>query len=274
MYRKTHSFLLIMAALLCFVIFSSHAGGRAAKFGQGNTGAPGETATVCSSCHQGGSFGTAIVIKVLDKDNNAVTTYEPNEVYTIEAKVNTTTAATGYGIQLVSLLDNDEDSKGLSNASSNAQISQANDRIYLEQKGMSSSPTFTATWKAPESESKEVSFYAFGVAVDGSGNPTGDKAAGTSLTLEKLSVSVENEAILNAISISNNLTSDMVYFSDLDPTGYAINVYDMQGALLHTEHTRAEYYQLDLSTYRSAQYIVQFVSNKLGDIRNFHVTKM
>lgn len=78
-----------LAAL--WVILASSSNGRATAANQGNTGGAGET-TTCSSCHSGGSFGTASVLIQLfaSGTTNTVTSYVPGTTYDLRVTVNHT----------------------------------------------------------------------------------------------------------------------------------------------------------------------------------------
>ena len=88
---------------LASILFMSNRGGRAAAGQTGSTGAPGDDATVCQSCHNG-PISVAMKIAVLD-NVDTVKLYKPGKEYTVHVKINHTggTAPTAHGFQIVAL---------------------------------------------------------------------------------------------------------------------------------------------------------------------------
>jgi hypothetical protein len=184
---------------LLSILLLANAGGRAKSQNWGNTGAPGDqtlsngNARTCQSCHATGDIQVTMNVNLLDKDNNPITAYQPEEIYT--AKVSIDHAAgpmpSGYGFQIVSLFDADNmDVNGWTETghSDNVQIATADNtnRVYAEHKNTSSSNEFLIQWKAPKAGSGTVSFYAAGNGVNGNGSTGGDGAAlPVKLTLEE-----------------------------------------------------------------------------------------
>ena len=108
-------YLTFSLAFLTFLSLSN-SGGRAASQNWGNTGAPGDqtlgngTSRTCQSCHATGDIQVTLDMEVLDIDNNPITAYTPNEIYTAKVKIihaNGPVPA-GYGFQIVSLFDKDD----------------------------------------------------------------------------------------------------------------------------------------------------------------------
>lgn len=245
---------------LCFGMFvmMSHSGGRASQFGEGNTGAPGDNPSTCATCHQGGNFGADITIELLDNTGTAVTEYLPGKTYTVNAKVNTTSTPVGYGLQLVSLIDNGtKDTGGLSAPSANAKIANANSRNYLEQKSLSSSPLFSATWTAPAVGSGKVSFYAAGHAANGNGNTNGDQATKTSISFEEsTTTSIIDEKAL-ALTIAPNPTSGFTTISWNDQSETLIQVITITGQIMHAQTTKNSSLIMDVTNFNPGVYFVK-----------------
>jgi len=252
----------IMGLLFAMFILMSNSGGRAVA-GFGNTGAPGDAMNNCGMCHQGGNFGTTIEIEVVDSDGTAITEYIPGNVYTVNATVNTTTAPQGYGLQLVSLIDDTEaDSEGLANPSANAQISTLNSRNYLEQVTLSSAPLFSAEWTAPASSSGSVTFYASGHAANGNSAASGDQANVGSVTVTEVFASVDNLQDLG-LTIAPNPTQDVSIISLDQRINGTIELFDIAGKNLLSTAINSDSYTLDLSDMRTGMYFV-----KVTDLEN------
>ncbi|MFK7982886.1 MAG: hypothetical protein AB8G86_23095, partial [Saprospiraceae bacterium] len=112
---KIRTLYTIFSLALLAIISLSNAGGRAGAANQGNTGAPGDQMSgnnprTCQSCHATGDIQVLLSLEVLDAENNPITTYTPNEVYTAKVRIDSAAgpAALGYGFQMVSLFDADD----------------------------------------------------------------------------------------------------------------------------------------------------------------------
>lgn len=176
------SFFVVVVLLL-----QAHSDGRATR-NRDNTGAPGgqmggNGMITCSNCHTNGGFDIGLNLELVDSDNNVITEYLPNEIYTARMTINTLSGAapSGYGFQMVSLIDSDNsDVNGWddSEISSNVQLIFANStgRVYAEHNDLSASNEFTARWVAPEANSGPVSFYVAGIGANSNAGSTGDVA--------------------------------------------------------------------------------------------------
>ena len=202
----------IFTLTLLTIISLSNSAGRAGSANQGNTGAPGDqmqgsNPRTCQNCHATGDIQVTLALEILDEDNNPITAYTPNEVYTARVSIDSAAGpkANGYGFQMVSLFDiDDSDVNGWAETghSDNVQIeaSTNTDRVYAEHKGTSDSNEFLVKWKAPENGSGDVSFYAVGNGVNRNGSTSGDGAAiPQKLTLPENTVSSIGN--LNSIGI-------------------------------------------------------------------------
>lgn len=132
---------------LASILFMSNRGGRAAAGQTGSTGAPGDDATVCQSCHNG-PISVAMKIAVLD-NVDTVKLYKPGKEYTVHVKINHTggTAPTAHGFQIVALKaplqTNGPDIKTWSVIGNNAKVVNAiNGRQYVEHNDRSTSSLF------------------------------------------------------------------------------------------------------------------------------------
>lgn len=183
---------LILTSTIIFaftMILQSHADGRATR-NRDNTGAPGGQGggngnqISCQNCHDNAAFEVGLNLELLDVDDNPITGYIPNEVYTAKVTIQTLSGndPTDYGFQMVSLFDaDDSDVNGWVEEahSTNVQLVLANStgRVYAEHNGASTSNEFTAEWTAPAENSGEVSFYVSGIGGNGNGASSGDHAA-------------------------------------------------------------------------------------------------
>lgn len=170
------------------IILQSHSDGRATR-DRDNTGAPGGQvggggmAISCQNCHENGAFEVGLKLELLDTNNNPITEYIPDQTYIAKVIIESLSgnAPSGYGFQMASLIDSDDsdvkgwDSDGLSE---NVQLvlAKSTGRVYAEHNSVSTSNEFTAEWKAPKSNSGDVSFYVAGVGANSNGASSGDHA--------------------------------------------------------------------------------------------------
>lgn len=174
---------------LLAIISLSNSAGRADGANQGNTGAPGDqmignNPRTCQSCHATGNIQVTMNVAILDAENNLVTAYAPNEIYTVKVSIDSAAGplANGYGFQMVSLFDaDDSDVNGWAESghSDNVKLAASTNtnRVYAEHNGTSDDKEFLVQWQAPEAGKGEVSFYASGIGVNRNGSTSGDGAA-------------------------------------------------------------------------------------------------
>lgn len=207
--------LLIIGTLITAVFLLANRNGRAANSGLGSTGAPGDDATVCQSCHNG-PIDVKVDISILD-NADTVRFYEPDKEYTVRVHVMHTGGNTpkAYGFQLVALKaalkQNGTDLKNWIQVPSSAKLTTArNGRQYVEHKDRSTNNIFDIKWKAPSKGTGPISFYAGGNGVNSDNSSSGDGSARTSVQLtEDIESAVDNFSKNNiAIYISPNPVMD------------------------------------------------------------------
>ncbi len=186
---KVNLLFTVFSLALLTIITLSNSAGRAAGANQGNTGAPGDqmignNPRTCQSCHATGDIQVVMSLEVLDVDNNPITAYTPEEVYTVKVSIDSAAgpAANGYGFQMVNLFDEDNaDVNGWTESghSDNVKLAASSNtnRVYAEQNGTSDVKDFLVQWQAPAAGKGDVSFYSAGIGVNRNGSTSGDGAA-------------------------------------------------------------------------------------------------
>ncbi len=183
----------LFIASLGAVLFLSNSNGRASSANWGNTGAPGDQTLsngeprTCQSCHSTSDMQLQMDIEV-SSGGNVVENYIPGNTYDVTIRLNHTGGSmpSGFGFQVVALVDSDESStESWSNPSANAKIATASNtgRSYVEQNGISDTNTFGMQWTAPEMGSGNITFYACGIGINGNGMTSGDGATINTLSL-------------------------------------------------------------------------------------------
>lgn len=208
---KKLTFIFLIAVAIISLNYSS---GPASVVGQGYTGAPGESGTLCSTCHSAGAFGTpSTVLTITDSGGNVVTSYNPGETYQVTL---TTTpgsgSPSGYGFQMTVLDGTNADVASFANPSSNAKISTAasvaGGRTYAEHNGVSATNTFILDWTAPVGGTGDLNFYFTVNLVNLNGGTSGD--SGSNGFIVPMTESIPTVDVLGALNINNAFTFPIV----------------------------------------------------------------
>jgi len=205
----------VLLALIFAVVFSlKYSAGPASQVGQGYTGAPGETGTLCANCHTGGVYGTpSAMLTITNALGFEVTSYLAGETYQISlTAIAGSGTPVGHGFQLTVLDGGDADVANFSNPSSNAKISNAasvaGGRTYAEHTSASASNTFTFDWVAPSGGTGDLTFYYNVNLVDATGGISGDNG-GSGFT-SSMSESIPTVKVIGALEINDAFTLPMV----------------------------------------------------------------
>jgi len=269
---KNHTIYTLFVLALSVFLFQSNSQGRANTAGTGNTGAPGDASTTCITCH--GTSATIQVdlgIEASDDAGNPVTTaYTPGENYTIKVSLNATVGSpNAYGFQMVSLngepnVEADAINDWI-NPSDNARIINvaSTNRTYVEHKGPSATNEFTVEWKAPETGSGTVTFYACGNGVNLNGSTSGDNAACNQFTLEERVISSTSDrvAAMQLLAAPNPAQNHIKLFTTLRNGGEVkIGIYTSNGQLIREQvnflAAGEQQTDLDLSQLNEGIYII------------------
>ena len=274
-----YRWLTFMSSFLIFamVLLQSHSDGRATR-NRDNTGAPNGqmsgngTPITCQNCHEDGALEVGLNLELLDSENNAITSYVPNEVYTAKVTIETISGGTptAYGFQMVSLLEADNsDVDGWIDAqhSDNVQLVLANStgRVYAEHDGSSASNEFTAEWTAPDTDSGDISFYVAGIGANGNGASSGDHApTPIKITFGEATTTstpqVDNDI---AINFYPNPTSDILNISG-DLSNKTVEIYQYH-TLVKSITSKGEQLELPMTDLTSGQYtlVIRSKDNKI-----------
>ena len=201
---------ILLAVILATIVSLKYSSGPASVNGQGYTGAPGESGTVCGNCHTGGTFGTpTATLLITDGMGTPVNSYTAGETYQISlTAVPGSGSPSGYGFQLTVLDGSDNDVASFSNPSANAKISNATNvaggRTYAEHNSTSATSTFTVDWVAPSGGTGDLTFYYNVNLVDGTGGTSNDNGgAGYSAAMSE---SMPTVKVVGALEINNAFT--------------------------------------------------------------------
>jgi hypothetical protein len=213
---------------------TSNRTGRTTLTGQGVSGAPGESGQTCASfgCHSNGVFDPDVVISLLNEVGEEVTSYLPNQSYTVNLKINHTGNPAGYGFQIVSLLDSDETGiNTFSNLTNQMQEVMVSNRQYVEQRNIIPNDLIRLAWTAPEAGSGPISFYGIGNAVNGNGNSSGDGAKSDTLKITEDLMSSNSTLQNQELNIYPNPAVEFINIYSTEKIK-AVYIYNIQGKLV------------------------------------------
>ncbi len=239
---KTRLLGVLFIGITFLFVLQSASGGRAAVGGQDRTGAPGSLGA-CTACHSNnGAFSSPqIGVVVTDAMGATVTSYVPGDTYNLSFTVTSGGTPVGYGMQAV-ILDAANANTGdlLTTTSANTQLASiTNGREFLEHQGRSSTGVFTATWEAPVTGTGDVTVYAAGMAVNGSGTAGDNTSPTAQLVLsESIPSSIDDldreAASFNIFPMPNNGAFN---FTNKDMTGFVkIQIYTLEGRSVYSEN--------------------------------------
>lgn len=229
------------------LVFSSNSGGRASAANAGNTGAPGDEALTCVTCHgNSAAIQVTLSIDILDDTGASIVAdgYVAGETYEAKVTINVeegTPAA--YGFQLLGLNaalgQTGPVASNWSDPGANVQIaSTSSGRNYAEHKGASDTNEFSVRWTAPEKGSGDVSFYSCGNGINGNGETSGDNAACNTLLLtEKTNTNTSTPADELEFAIVPNPVQDVLQLETFSPNSgdYDLIITDILGRQVHRE---------------------------------------
>jgi len=193
--------------LLGSVLMMANSRGRGSTANAGNTGAPGDAAITCITCHGQSTIEVEPRITVMDDEGDAITSYIPGTRYRVRTTIDYISGdqPQAYGFQMVALRDSDDsDLAAFSNPDANTVLvtPMSTGRQYAEQPRPNRDTNyFEVDWVAPDLGTGDVTFYTAGNGVNGNGSTGGDGAATASLTLGEDEASSATTELAGAIRI-------------------------------------------------------------------------
>ncbi|HRG67262.1 MAG TPA: T9SS type A sorting domain-containing protein [Saprospiraceae bacterium] len=274
---KKYIYLLFLMTALG-VLTMSNRKGRATTVGLGSTGAPGDDATVCKSCHNG-PIEVAVQITVLEQ-GDTILAYEPDKTYQIHIRVNNTggNVPKAHGFQMTILNAakglNGPDLKDLVPLSSNVKlVSIRNGRLYAEHPERSTANLFEIQWKAPAIGSGPVTIYATGNGVNSNGDDSGDGSAKSSLQLDEKITSSTSGGQISSLGVFPNPFSDKFYLQGESSELKQIELVNLFGKTLQQFQVNETNRIFNLSELNDGIYFVKFLDANRKIIKTQKVLK-
>ena len=241
--------------------------GRATVSGVGSTGAPGDEANVCQSCHNGPTT-VAIGITLLEQ-GDTITQYEPNKTYQIHVRVNyvsgTKPKAHGFQMTLLNAAKNKTgpNIKTLLALSSNVKLATArNDRLYAEQVDRSTTNLFEIQWIAPVAGSGPVTIYAGGTGVNANDSDSGDGGSKAAVQVDEKIPSASKEANPFSISIYPNPFAEKFWIQGATDNLRKIQIVDLFGRELLAMQLNETSRSVDLGNLNDGIYFAKLIDKQ------------
>lgn len=233
----TRSFAILLTCTGFVYVFCSNNSGVGFAGAKDRTGGPFSAGLTCGQCHNSSAMATPnTTIEISDVNQNPVNSYQPDEIYNIKFKVNSTSAAS-YGFQAVALKEIDNSQAGsFIVAGSNTRVTTMGPRQYPEQSSRSTSGEFLFTWTAPSEGSGNVKFYICGNAVNNSNSAAGDKSSTLVFTLPEQTIANSPEIIENLpIILFPNPVIDYISLKNFNFNQANYSIFDLSGKCIQPE---------------------------------------
>lgn len=268
----------IFSGLATILLFVNNATGPVKVQQKGYTGAPGDQANTCVTCHNTGTFAPTATLQVFDAaGTTAVTKYVLGVEYTIRLTITATSGTpSAYGFQMIDIRKSDNSNvKGfLPKTSQAADIGidtiTATSRVYAGHNAKLTANVINVKWKAPATDLGNIVFYAAGNAVNSGGTFAGDNGTpSVSFQLASPLTSSVNELAENiSIQVSPNPTPSVVALRLESKLNKAvkIQVVDLVGRTVLSEKwgisIGTNQHSLDLNSFSKGVYMVQIVEGQ------------
>ena len=250
-------------------VLMSNAGGVP----QAVTLAPGESGITCNGCHNpSGSFVPQIGLEVLDAAGQAVTSYIPGAVYDVKVAVSGTNSPKAFGFQMTSLADNGNADMGVW-SSLGQRVRQVTliGRKYLVQSSPKVDGIFTTKWTAPTEDKGNISFYFAGLAVNLSGNTSGDNHVTGKVTLSPAQTSSTQNPTVNQSFLYPNPTKDYLTISS-DQDIKTLTFYNISGQKVSSLINQNG--RIDISSLSQGVYFVNAMSAEGNVLSSQRILKL
>lgn len=227
------------------------------------TGSPVAGGQFCSGCHSGGSFGVSIQGQLKDAGGNVVTSYTPGEDYTFVVQLGNTSGTPKFGFQAVALQSGNTNAGNFTPNSSNTQVTTLNNRKYGEQPAASTSNLFVLNWTAPAAGTGNVTFYAAGVACNGTNTTSGDQGIKmNALVINENLVQAVSENNIQQVSIYPNPSSDFLNITAENESIELYSIYDLTGKQVLQNSIFTSATQIDIRSLQPGTYVLRLNTTK------------
>jgi hypothetical protein len=238
-YMKLRKITFVTLSLSAFyVILSSNSSGP----GGNRTGSPGSSGN-CSGCHSNAQVSGAVDILVKDQNGNTVTSYIPNNKYSISVNANGNSSKFGFQFTAMNSSNQKIGTYGTAPAKTTVYNSgQAQIWGHNSPATTSQNATWTIEWTAPAAGSGEITMYTASVISNSSNSDNGDFVATKNIKLSE-------EATNSSQNISNNHST--IYFNTFQKsilselTISKIMIWDYSGKMINTCNNPGRQYSLD-----------------------------
>ncbi len=216
----------------CKTLTLAYPGGGASGYGAGLSGASWDNSgRTCNSCHSGGSYNPTTTLTLLS-GTTPVTQYTPGASYSLQMKITSVSGAPKYAFCMMcaktTLHTNINTWGTCPSGSANHTVSSRN---YIEQTSArtatGTSPTsyytYTIPWTGPAAGSGSVTFFAEGMAVNGTGGTGGDSPTpGVSLNVTENTTLPVTFVSVNAVKSSKGVNISWTIENEINTKDYSV----------------------------------------------------
>lgn len=203
----------IAGILILYVVLQSKMNGPGSVLNLQVTGAPGNGTCANSTCHTQGSFNPMLSMGFFENGALAAK-WEPGKEYTLRLTINSAQIPERYGFQALALNQSDQQAGSWENPGTGKHVVTLGSRQYVEHSAPLTTSIIEVPWKAPDSGTDTVTFYAAAVAANHNTLPSGDGMTKNTLVIPSANVS----------SVSN-LTQEYAVLKVLpNPVGEMLNL--------------------------------------------------
>jgi hypothetical protein len=267
----------LFACAAITVTLISNARGPVAAQQKGYTGAPGDEAGTCATCHNSGTFNPTATLQLFDSlGTTAVTRYALGRQYTIRMIITAGSGTpTAFGFQMIDIRTaNNTNVKGFlpkdkQDANISIDVITASGRTYAGQNARLTSNVINVRWKAPDTDLGAIRFYAAGNATNAGGSSGGDNGTPSVSITFNSPTSATNELAENVkIELSPNPTPNTVFVNLNSKISKSLNlrVSDISGRTVTTEQWAINVgdntKSLDLQHLAKGAYMIQVLDNQ------------
>ncbi|MEZ4960443.1 MAG: choice-of-anchor V domain-containing protein [Saprospiraceae bacterium] len=207
------------------------------------TGAPGSTGTqgTCANagCHVAGAFNPMLTMQFFENGNLAAS-WESGKQYTLRLTISATQGMPArYGFQAVALDGSNIQAGDWGDLGTDKHSVSLSGRQYAEHSLPLTASVIELPWKAPDSGTETVTFYAAALASDNSGTTSGDGVAKNKLIIPSANVSSVSDLVQEyaRLEIQPNPVGDWLNLAitNRSPGDYQLRFFTTTGKLARVE---------------------------------------
>lgn len=216
----------------CKAAFKNYPSGASANLGAGYTGASWDNGgQTCGACHGGGSYNPTTSISLMS-GSTPVTRYVPGTAYILNLKIASASGTPKYAFNVMCATTTAHTNiNKWGTLPTGARNTTANARNYVEQTNARAASATNPTsyysinipWTAPAAGTGNVTFYAEGMAVNGTGGTGGDSPTpGVNITVTETVVVPVQFSSVTAVKQNGGVLINWISEQEINVGNYMI----------------------------------------------------